>query len=88
MSDINFPLTEHARRYLISEGINPETIMKPGSPMKEILRHHENELENSQILKTLNIKANEFFIVSAHREENVDSEENLNDLLNSLNAFI
>jgi UDP-N-acetylglucosamine 2-epimerase len=88
LSDINFPLTEHARRYLISEGINPETIMKPGSPMKEILRHHENEIENSQILKTLNIKANEFFIVSAHREENVDSEENLNDLLNSLNAIV
>ena len=88
LSDINFPLTEHARRYLISEGINPETIMKPGSPMKEILCHHENEIENSQILKTLNIKANEFFIVSAHREENVDSEENLNDLLNSLNSIV
>ena len=88
LSDINFPLTEHARRYLISEGIKPETIMKPGSPMKEILHYHEKEIEESKVLKELDLNPNKFFIVSAHREENVDSKENLNDLLNSLNAIV
>ena len=87
LSDINFPLTEHARRYLISEGIKPDTIIKPGSPMKEILNFYSNEIKDSNILKKLDLIKNEFFIVSAHREENVDSEENFNDLLDSLNAI-
>jgi UDP-N-acetylglucosamine 2-epimerase (non-hydrolysing) len=87
LSDINFPLTEHARRYLLSEGIKPDTIIKPGSPMKEILNYHARDIESSDVLDRLQIKKNEFFIVSAHREENVDSEENFNDLLDSLNAI-
>ena len=87
LSDINFPLTEHARRYLISEGIKPETIMKVGSPMKEILEFHSKEIESSNILKKLSLKEKEFFIVSCHREENVDSEKNFNDFLDSLNAI-
>ncbi len=87
LSDINFPLTEHARRYLISEGIRPETIMKPGSPMKEILEFHSTQIESSDVLKRLNLDKGKYFIVSAHREENVDSEGNLNDLLDSLNAI-
>ncbi|MBT7816268.1 MAG: UDP-N-acetylglucosamine 2-epimerase (non-hydrolyzing), partial [Polaribacter sp.] len=87
LSDINFPLTEHARRYLIAEGIKPDTIIKPGSPMKEILSFHAKEIKDSKILETLVIEENKFFIVSAHREENIDSNENFNDLLNSLNAI-
>mgnify|MGYP006075282795 FL=1 len=87
LSDINFPLTEHARRYLIAEGIKPDTIIKPGSPMNEILDFHAKEINDSKVLKTLGIEENKFFIVSAHREENVDSLENFNDLLDSLNAI-
>tara|TARA_Y200000002_G_scaffold383203_1_gene403996 strand:- start:4880 stop:6001 length:1122 start_codon:yes stop_codon:yes gene_type:complete len=87
LSDINFPLTEHARKYLISEGIKPETIIKVGSPMKEILDYHQNDIDQSNVLIELGLKKNEFFIVSCHREENVDSPENFNDLLDSLNAI-
>ena len=87
LSDINFPLTEHARRYLIAEGIKPDTIIKPGSPMKEILSHHSESIIKSDILERLNIQKGKFFIVSAHREENIDSEENFNNLLDSLNAI-
>ncbi len=87
LSDINFPLTEHARRYLISEGIKPETIMKVGSPMKEILEFHSKEIESSNILKELSLKSKKFFIVSCHREENVDSEKNFNNFLDSLNEI-
>jgi UDP-N-acetylglucosamine 2-epimerase len=87
LSDINFPLTEHARRYLIAEGIKPDTIIKPGSPMKEILEFHAQEIEDSNVLEKLELEANKFFIVSTHREENVDSHENFNDLLDSLNAI-
>ena len=87
LSDINFPLTEHARRYLLAEGIKPDTIIKPGSPMMEILNHHSKEIEASDVLDKLKLERNKFFIVSAHREENIDSEENFNDLLDSLNAI-
>jgi len=87
LSDINFPLTEHARRYLLAEGIKPDTIIKPGSPMKEILDFHSNEIYASNILTQLNLEINRYFIVSVHREENVDSDENFNDLLDSLNAI-
>jgi len=87
LSDINFPLTEHARRYLLAEGIKPETIIKSGSPMKEILDFHDKEIEQSDVLNRLKLKKKHFFLVSAHREENVDSAENFNDLLDSLNSI-
>ena len=87
LSDINFPLTEHARRYLLAEGIKPDTIIKPGSPMKEILNFYSEEIKASSVLTQLGLEKKEFFIVSAHREENIDSVENFNDLLDSLNAI-
>lgn len=87
LSDINMTLTEHARDYLISEGIRPETVIKTGSSMKEVLEYHKEDIENSKVLETLNLKEKDFFIVSAHREENVDSEQNFNDLLESLNVI-
>ena len=87
LSDINMPLTEHARRYLLNEGLRPETVIKTGSPMKEILDHNMESIKRSDILKRLKLKPKNFFIVSAHREENVDSNKNFNDLLDSLNAI-
>lgn len=87
LSDINMTLTEHARRYLISEGIGAETIIKTGSSMKEVLNYYRDKIECSDVLERLNLKAKDYFIVSAHREENVDSKENFNDLLESLNVM-
>ena len=84
LSDINMPLTEHARKYLISEGINPETIIKTGSPMKEILNYYAPKINNSNILKKLELVHKEYFVVSAHREENIDSDINITNLLESL----
>jgi UDP-N-acetylglucosamine 2-epimerase (non-hydrolysing) len=87
LSDINMPLTEHARRYLIAEGINPETIIKTGSSMKEVLLKHEIAIERSDVLTRLNLQTDQYFVVSAHREENIDYEDNFNDLLESLTAI-
>lgn len=87
LSDINIPLTEHARRYLLAEGLKPETVIKLGSPMKEILYHHMDEIKGSKVLEELGLNPNEYFIVSAHREENIDSETNFNDMLDTLNAI-
>ena len=87
LSDINMTLTEHARRYLIAEGIRPEQVIKTGSSMLEVLEHHKEDIEQSTVLATLKLKKNDFFVVSAHREENVDSKENFEDLLNSLNVI-
>lgn len=87
ISDINMTYTEHARRYLLSEGIRAETVIKTGSPMKEVLGYYRPQIEGSDVLKRLQLKPNEYFIVSAHREENVDSEVNFSDLLESLNAI-
>lgn len=87
LSDINMPLSEHARRYLIAEGIRPETVIKTGSPMTEVLHYHRKEIDGSDILCRENLSPGEYFIVSTHREENVDSERNFHDLLDSLNAI-
>jgi UDP-N-acetylglucosamine 2-epimerase (non-hydrolysing) len=87
LSDINLVLTEHARRYLIAEGIRPETIIKTGSHMQEVLEYYMPQIQKSDILSNLGLKANQFFIVSAHREENIDSPQNMQDMIQTLNAL-
>lgn len=87
LSDINMVLTEHARRYLIAEGIRPETIIKTGSHMREVLDHFMPQILASNVLSEMSLKAGRYFLVSAHREENVDSPEALADLLATLDAL-
>lgn len=86
-SDINLVFSEHARRYLLAEGIRPETVIKTGSPMKEVLNYYRPNIEASQIIEELGLSPSRYFVVSAHREENVDSEKNFSDLLESLQAI-
>ena len=88
LSDINMPLSEHARRYLLSEGLRPETIIKTGSPMTEVLAFHEEEINKNRILERENLKKGEYFIVSTHREENIDSPQNFSNLLDTLSAIV
>jgi UDP-N-acetylglucosamine 2-epimerase (non-hydrolysing) len=87
LSDINLVLSEHARRYLIAEGIRPETIIKTGSHMREVLDFYMPKIVESDVLSRFGLQAGKYFLVSAHREENVDVPENLRDLLSTLNAL-
>jgi len=85
ISDINLPYTEHSRRYLLSEGIRKEHIFVTGSPMTEVIKKHKEKIENSNVLEELDLEKDNYFLVSAHREENVDNEENFLSLMNALN---
>jgi len=85
ISDINLPYTEHSRRYLLSEGIDGKTIFVTGSPMSEVLRNHMDKINASNVLEKLGLEANKYILVSAHREENIDNEENFMNLMNSIN---
>jgi len=87
LSDINMVLTEHARRYLIAEGIRQETIIKTGSHMEEVLSHYRSKIDASEVLKREELEARKYFVVSAHREENVDNAESLQALYDSLHAL-
>ena len=87
ISDINLPYTEHSRRYLLNEGIDGKTIFVTGSPMREVLRDHVNEIEASTVLEQLNLEPQKYILVSAHREENIDNEEHFMSLMNSINAI-
>jgi UDP-N-acetylglucosamine 2-epimerase (non-hydrolysing) len=87
LSDINLVLTEHARRYLLAEGIRPETIIKTGSHMHEVLEHYMPQVEKSDVLQRMGLEAGKYFLVSVHREENVDTPENLLDMVNTFNAL-
>ena len=85
ISDINLPYTEHSRRYLLSEGIDGKTIFVTGSPMREVLRDHQEQIEASDILEKLKLEKNKYILLSAHREENIDNEENFMSLMNAIN---
>jgi len=87
LADINLPLTEHARRYLLAEGLRPETVIKIGSPMREVLTHYRPKVDASRVLDEMRLEPGQYFLVSAHREENVDPPERLARLLDSLNAL-
>ena len=87
ISDINMPYTEHSRRYLLSEGIDGKTIFVTGSPMKEVLRNHHESIEKSDILEKLELEPKKYILLSAHREENIDLEENFISLMNAVNAI-
>jgi UDP-N-acetylglucosamine 2-epimerase (non-hydrolysing) len=86
VSDFNLPYTEHARRNLLAEGIHPRRIMVSGSPMREVIDFYLPKIKDSDILKKLSLKPKEYFLVSAHRQENVDSKDRLQDLLSTLKA--
>lgn len=85
ISDINLTYSDIAREYLLREGLPADRIIKTGSPMFEVLHHYLPEIESSDILAQLQLKENKYFVVSAHREENINSEKNFEGLMNSLN---
>ncbi|MDT0698790.1 non-hydrolyzing UDP-N-acetylglucosamine 2-epimerase [Staphylococcus chromogenes] len=85
VSDVNLPYTEHSRRYLLDEGFRKENIFVTGSPMKEVLDEHAEKIDNSDVLQTLDLKPQEYILVSAHREENIDNENNFMSLMNAIN---
>jgi UDP-N-acetylglucosamine 2-epimerase len=87
LSDINLVYTEHARRYLLAEGIAPDTVIKTGSPMREVLNTYATDIETSDVLSRLSLESGQYFLVSAHREENVDSSERLQQLIASLSQL-
>jgi len=86
ISDINLPYTEHSRRYLLSEGIRKEHIFVTGSPMPEVLNNCSDSIKSSNVLTELKLEKGKYILVSAHREENIDIEDNFMDLVNSLNS--
>lgn len=86
-SDLNMTYTEHSRRYLLAEGVRPELVIKTGSPMKEVLTYYMPKIEKSGVLEQLNLQDNNYFVVSAHREENIDNPVNFKNLLDSLKAI-
>ena len=85
ISDINLPYTEHSRRYLLSEGIDGKTIFVTGSPMKEVLIKNRDSIEASRVLDELSLEPKKYILVSAHREENIDIEDNFTALMDSIN---
>jgi len=87
VADINLPYTEHSRRYLLSEGIRKEHIFVTGSPMAEVLHKNMIGINNSNVLTELGLEKGKYIIVSAHREENIDHEENFNSLMNAINQI-
>jgi UDP-N-acetylglucosamine 2-epimerase (non-hydrolysing) len=84
LADVNMPLTEHARRYLLAEGLRPETVIKTGSTMAEVLAYYRRKIDSSRVLDDLKLTSGAYFVVSAHREENVDRPERLALLLETL----
>ncbi|GAB0157490.1 UDP-N-acetylglucosamine 2-epimerase (non-hydrolyzing) [Chryseobacterium sp. Alg-005] len=86
-ADINLTYSDIAREYLLREGLPADRIIKTGSPMYEVLNHYLPQIESSDVLKRLNLEEGKYFVVSSHREENINSEKNFNGLIESLNAI-
>lgn len=87
ISDINLPYTEHSRRYLLSEGLDGKTIFVTGSPMREVLRDAANGINESRVLETLGLSPRKYLLLSAHREGNIDNQENFFSLMNAVNRI-
>ncbi|MPM24271.1 UDP-2,3-diacetamido-2,3-dideoxy-D-glucuronate 2-epimerase [bioreactor metagenome] len=86
-ADINLTYSDIAREYLLREGIPADRVIKTGSPMFEVLNSRKDDIEKSDVLEILNLEQNKYFVVSAHREENINSEENFLNLVESLNVI-
>jgi UDP-N-acetylglucosamine 2-epimerase (non-hydrolysing) len=87
ISDVNLPYTEHARRYLLAEGVRKEHIYVTGSPIAEVIYARKQEIEKSKILENLSLEKGKYIVLSAHREENIDIEENFFSLMNAINVM-
>jgi UDP-N-acetylglucosamine 2-epimerase (non-hydrolysing) len=87
ISDVNMTYSDIAREYLLREGLPADRVIKTGSPMFEVLNHYLPKIEASDVLKRLKLEKGKYFVVSAHREENINSEKNFNGLINSLNLI-
>ena len=88
ISDINLTYSDIAREYLLREGLPADRIIKTGSPMFEVLNKHLKAIKSSNVLTKLNLEKGKYFVISSHREENINSEKNFNELINSLNLIV
>ena len=86
-ADVNLTYSSIAREYLLAEGLSPDLVIKTGSPMNEVLNFYKEDIENSDILKKLKLKHRNYFVVSAHRQENIESEKNFKELVRTLNGM-
>lgn len=86
-ADINLPYSDIAREYLLKEGLHPDRVIKTGSPMYEVLKTHGTSIKNSRVLEQMNLKKQDYFVVSSHREENVDFPNSFNNLCEALNLI-
>ena len=87
IADVNLPYTEHARRYLLAEGVKPEYLYVTGSPTREVIEKNIEKIKNSIILEKLELESKKYFLLSAHREENIDSDTHFISLMNAMNAL-